>query len=430
MQAFSSKICVWLVSAVAALIVVCWLGDVPAAIHPKHKDVPAAAPVKKSPARSKHTPALHFFFDDDPPAAELPTPETDAAADEGAEDVKLPGHVPPECRALAEGVSALTEGVQQLEERGVSGAVTRAGSHARGGTRRRLQDAPEDGRIRKYGGVFLDSNDFVPPTSPAHARTLLRLLTPQRNTSCVFLAMACGPAGKAVGLSLHPGAWGTCAMVGLGGNLLDNEYGPAIDAHDTVIRFGSAPTRGFEKHVGRRTSINFVRETLEAEAGWQGRAHTSGASRRNVRGSDVWDQAGSWHTPESLYLYQGSAIQVATLHELPYLHINTISYQDAGTHCYTALKEFVVPGSDNAKKFPDKLKPTEGMRLVLALLHSGLCTRLDLFGFSRSGAGHYFSGVSSNRNDARSGFVWKHVAALEYYVYEVAMANSLLCVFE
>lgn len=48
---------------------------------------------------------------------------------------------------------------------------------------------------------------------------------------------------------------GSCAVVTNSGALLRHEYGAEIDAHDHVIRFNWAPTSGFEKWVGHKTTI-------------------------------------------------------------------------------------------------------------------------------------------------------------------------------
>jgi hypothetical protein len=37
---------------------------------------------------------------------------------------------------------------------------------------------------------------------------------------------------------LSPGSLGTCAVIGSGDNILRQDYGEVIDAHDTVIRCG------------------------------------------------------------------------------------------------------------------------------------------------------------------------------------------------
>ena len=48
---------------------------------------------------------------------------------------------------------------------------------------------------------------------------------------------------------------GSCAVVGNSGALQSQDDGALIDAHDQVIRFNDAPTKGHEAFVGSRTSI-------------------------------------------------------------------------------------------------------------------------------------------------------------------------------
>ena len=64
----------------------------------------------------------------------------------------------------------------------------------------------------------------------------------------------------AIAQNLQPKVWqsasvGTCAVVGSSAHLLGARDGGAIDAHDLVIRVNTAPVRGFEAYVGRRTDV-------------------------------------------------------------------------------------------------------------------------------------------------------------------------------
>ncbi|XP_072514334.1 beta-galactoside alpha-2,6-sialyltransferase 1-like [Salminus brasiliensis] len=54
----------------------------------------------------------------------------------------------------------------------------------------------------------------------------------------------------------------TCAVVMSAGALNGSSLGTDIDAHDAVIRFNAAPTRGFEKDVGTKTTARIVNSQL------------------------------------------------------------------------------------------------------------------------------------------------------------------------
>lgn len=49
-------------------------------------------------------------------------------------------------------------------------------------------------------------------------------------------------------------AYRSCAVVGSSGSLLMHANGAAIDSHEAVFRFNAAPTAGYERHVGSRTT--------------------------------------------------------------------------------------------------------------------------------------------------------------------------------
>mmetsp|Transcript_54755 Transcript_54755/g.173911 ORF Transcript_54755/g.173911 Transcript_54755/m.173911 type:complete len:269 (-) Transcript_54755:133-939(-) len=46
----------------------------------------------------------------------------------------------------------------------------------------------------------------------------------------------------------------SCAVIGNGGGLLLHKFGAEIDNHEVVIRFNGGPVKGFEDHVGSRTT--------------------------------------------------------------------------------------------------------------------------------------------------------------------------------
>ncbi|CAH1269940.1 ST3GAL2 [Branchiostoma lanceolatum] len=49
-----------------------------------------------------------------------------------------------------------------------------------------------------------------------------------------------------------------CAVVGNSGNLKQSNYGEEIDGYDLIFRMNDAPTKGWEKDVGHRTTHHFM----------------------------------------------------------------------------------------------------------------------------------------------------------------------------
>ncbi|XP_033106451.1 alpha-2,8-sialyltransferase 8B-like [Anneissia japonica] len=57
----------------------------------------------------------------------------------------------------------------------------------------------------------------------------------------------------------------TCALIGNSGILLNNCCGREIDAHDIVVRANSAPTAGYERDVGYKTSLMMFNKASSLE---------------------------------------------------------------------------------------------------------------------------------------------------------------------
>eukprot|EP00899_Mesostigma_viride_P024154 jgi/Mesvir1/4923/Mv14588-RA.1 len=334
-------------------------------------------------------------------------------AGKGGPGVRNAGHVPDVCKmhpGVVDGAFAAASSKEGPAGKGAGGPLI--------GPRRAL--------LRKYpGGVFaLNSSQmhsFTPPgDSPEHADAVAAVedvFRPGRYP-CAKRDQACGEMGRSVGLQLSPGSLGTCALIALGRNLLHAAHGAAIDAHDTVIRMGYTPVKGYEKHVGSRTDVLFLRFIV----------HNKELGRQP--GTDVWGVAEE-HTPSKFYLFHDRNMPqpVGMYHGLPYLNMYAISGSRGHEKLYEHLAEYI--GYNKQSPVPrDELKPTNGLKLVSLLQQSGLCTRLDLYGFTQHGVGHYFDGVSISNNDASSAMLWNHVAGLEYYAYQVAMANGRLCMYD
>ncbi|XP_004764414.1 beta-galactoside alpha-2,6-sialyltransferase 2 [Mustela nigripes] len=78
-----------------------------------------------------------------------------------------------------------------------------------------------------------------------------------------FSALGWQKLVPAVPLSqLHPRGLRSCAVVMSAGAILNSSLGEEIDSHDAVLRFNSAPTRGYEKDVGNKTTVRIINSQI------------------------------------------------------------------------------------------------------------------------------------------------------------------------
>ena len=52
--------------------------------------------------------------------------------------------------------------------------------------------------------------------------------------------------------------WKRCAVLGNSGTLLDASFGGTIDSHDVVFRMNQAPVKGYELHVGKKSTFRVL----------------------------------------------------------------------------------------------------------------------------------------------------------------------------
>lgn len=187
----------------------------------------------------------------------------------------------------------------------------------------------------------------------------------------------------------------SCALVGSGGSLLFARHGAEIDAHDVVMRFNDAPTRGFEAMVGRRTTHRLIstgthRDILErCRAGY---GSLEGAAMREridyalllKDSGDPCELSRAEAAPaccpkEQLIL---SSMWTSSAECFSAICPNSILHRDLSSPYALAFKQEVDDMHRRANRFRPR-HMVSGMHGLVAAVH--LCGSMDFYGFDLGG---------------------------------------------
>ena len=201
-----------------------------------------------------------------------------------------------------------------------------------------------------------------------------------------------------------PAAVCTCAIVSTSGILLQHTWSREIDATQVVIRFGTAPLQGFERHVGSRTSIRVFNGACSGQTGVVLMPELS-------RLAD--------HEPDTIFLYFMSEEVGQCTDEIHRFHasrrnayfiVPSTSIVDDGRRAYPRgelpLRREIellhhIPGRDGFSKMP-----SSGFTALHYFLVRGMCDQVGLFGFDstqnveRNTPYHYWEALSSTNSIA------------------------------
>eukprot|EP00118_Oscarella_pearsei_P010415 m.63886 g.63886 ORF g.63886 m.63886 type:complete len:251 (+) comp35198_c0_seq2:93-845(+) len=109
----------------------------------------------------------------------------------------------------------------------------------------------------------------------------------------------------------------SCSLVGSSGHLLSEKAGEEIDKADCIFRMNQAPVRGFEKDVGRRTTVRVLNHVCPVLS------HKP--TQHQLFQLETSDVAVVWAPPKRLPLILTRLKQIA--HDFPHMRVYLITAQ-------------------------------------------------------------------------------------------------------
>jgi len=175
----------------------------------------------------------------------------------------------------------------------------------------------------------------------------------------------------------------SCAVVGSGGRLLGAKLGTEIDSHAFVVRHNNAPTEGYERDVGSKTSLM---------------VQSSGA----LQALQEADRKGHFHCPprtQAIFYTSASAALRSWLPERCENETDSSQFVD--------LRDYIITERlSRSLRSPKTGDLMAGPTAILVALR--VCAHpIDLYGFTVGNLSHYqkwpyhyYDDVTPNRRDA------------------------------
>ena len=202
----------------------------------------------------------------------------------------------------------------------------------------------------------------------------------------------------------------SCAVVGNSGIVLSNTYGEAIDAHEAVVRLNNARARGFEKHVGHKTTISFM---------------TSNILHNCARRLRCYCQAYDDDEDVAIVTYISQVPHLMDVVVCKPVRVAPVLVTDPRFDALTAriakyysVREFVARTNKRVSDWPwrspdpavETFHYSSGMQAVMMAL--GICEAVDLYGFGKAeGVRHHYHSPQGQELDI-------HDYPTEYLFYD------------
>ncbi|XP_002742097.1 beta-galactoside alpha-2,6-sialyltransferase 2-like [Saccoglossus kowalevskii] len=190
----------------------------------------------------------------------------------------------------------------------------------------------------------------------------------------------------------HEKRYNTCAIVSSSSFMTDSGLGEEIDSHEAVMRFNNAPTVGFERDVGNKTTMRVINLDIMLLPDFYSNYIFNNVSLV------AWYQAPYTFTPDKWYEHNGAAFyekyierRISRPEEKMYV-INPAWHWNI----WDILQEY---SEENINKHV----PSSGFTGII--LMQQICDQVNVYGFvtPKTRLLHYYSNVLIN---APTGYLW------------------------